>query len=142
MYNSPHACRDQPADPDVVHPGAHQHPCAVSAARHGMPYGASEETEEGGSDKNKRGEVLWRSGNVWEVVTEPDHPWYKMGMDVHWTVHSLDSRWWRKLESCLRVSLWSAKSDKMIRGQLSTGIKRYPRSTKGLCLHSLGRSTY
>ena len=62
--DSPHACRDQPADPDIAYPGAYQHPRAVSAARHGMSYSAGEETEEGRGGKEKRGEVLWRCGDV------------------------------------------------------------------------------
>ena len=39
----------------------------------------------------------------------------------------------------LRVSLWSAKSERIIRGHLSIGINRYPPWTNGLFFHSLGR---
>jgi hypothetical protein len=58
MDDSPHACRNQQTDPDVVHPGAHHHPSAMSAPRHGVPYGTGEETEDGRGGEDKRGYVF------------------------------------------------------------------------------------
>lgn len=58
VHDSPNACRDQPADPNVVHPGAYNHPCVVSTPRHGVPHGASEETEESGGGKYEGREAL------------------------------------------------------------------------------------
>ena len=84
MRNGPYAGGNQPTDPDVVHTSTNQHSPVVSAPCHGVPHSASEETEEGGRSKNKGGEVLRRSRDLWKVVEEPDHPGYKVGMDVHW----------------------------------------------------------
>ena len=83
MHDCPHACRDQPADPDVIHPGAHQHPREMSAPRHGVPHSTGEETEEGGRSKDKRGEVLRGGGDLWKLVPQPDRSRHEMGMNIH-----------------------------------------------------------
>ena len=86
MDDGPHAGRNQPTDSDVIHAGAHDHPCIMGASGHCVPDGTGEETEKGGGGKYKRRYVPRRGGDPWKVVTKPDHPWYKMGMDVHWII--------------------------------------------------------